>query len=57
VCMFEHNSGTPGAISTKLGTHIAICMCKNLMYVLYIYIYLLLVEFAQDKSAEECANR
>jgi hypothetical protein len=23
--MFEHNSGTAGAISTKLGTHIAIC--------------------------------
>jgi hypothetical protein len=40
VCMFEPNSGTPGAISTKLGTHIAICMCKNLMYVLYIYIYI-----------------
>jgi hypothetical protein len=39
VCMSGHNSGTPGAISTKLGTHIAICMCKNLMYVLYIYIY------------------
>jgi hypothetical protein len=38
VCMFEHNSGTPGAISTKLCTHIAICMCKNLMYVLYIYL-------------------
>jgi hypothetical protein len=34
--MFRHNSGTPGAISTKLGTHIAICMRKNLMYVLYI---------------------
>jgi hypothetical protein len=33
VCLFKHNSGTPGAISTKLGTHIAICMCKNLMYV------------------------
>jgi hypothetical protein len=33
VCMFENNSGTPGAISTKLGTHIAICMCKNLMYI------------------------
>jgi hypothetical protein len=32
-----HNSGTPGAISTKLGTHIAICMCKNFMYVLYIF--------------------
>jgi hypothetical protein len=31
------NSGMPGAISTKLGTHIAICMCKNLMYVLYIF--------------------
>jgi hypothetical protein len=37
VCMLGHNSGTPGAISTKLGTHIAICMCKNLMYVLYIF--------------------
>jgi hypothetical protein len=23
VCMFQHNSGTPGAISTKLGTHMA----------------------------------
>jgi hypothetical protein len=34
--MFEHNSRTPGAISTKLGTLIAVCMCKNLMYVLYI---------------------
>jgi hypothetical protein len=31
--MSGHNSGTPGAISTKLGTHIAICMCKNLMYI------------------------
>jgi hypothetical protein len=40
VSMFEHNSGTPGAISTKLGTHIAICMCKNLIYVKYIYIYI-----------------
>jgi hypothetical protein len=38
VCMSGHNSGTPGAILTKLGTHIAICMCKNLMYVLYIYL-------------------
>jgi hypothetical protein len=37
VCMSWHNSGTPGAISTKLGTHIAICMCKNLMYVLYTF--------------------
>jgi hypothetical protein len=42
VCMFGHNSGTPGAISTKLGTHMALCMCKNLMYVLYIYMYYLL---------------
>jgi hypothetical protein len=40
VCVSGHNSGTPGATSTKLGTHIAICMCKNLMYVLYIYIYI-----------------
>jgi hypothetical protein len=37
VCMSGHNSGTPGAISTNLGTHIAICMCKNLMYVLDIF--------------------
>jgi hypothetical protein len=36
VCVSGHNSGTSGAISTKLGTHIAICMRKNLMYV-YIY--------------------
>jgi hypothetical protein len=38
VCMFKHNSGTSVAISTKLDTHIAICMCKNLMNVLYIYL-------------------
>jgi hypothetical protein len=39
VCVFMsgHNSGTPGAISTKLGTHIAICMCKNRIYVSYIF--------------------
>jgi hypothetical protein len=37
VCMSGHNSGMPGEILTKLGTHIAICMCKNLMYVLYIF--------------------
>jgi hypothetical protein len=35
VCMFEHNSGTLGAISTKLGTHIAISMCKKLMYYIH----------------------
>jgi hypothetical protein len=35
--MSGHNSGTPGAISTKLGKHIAICMCKNIMYILYIF--------------------
>jgi hypothetical protein len=37
VCVSGHNSGTPGAISTKLGKHNAIYMCKNLMYVLYIF--------------------
>jgi hypothetical protein len=37
VCMSGHSSGTPGAILTKLRTHIAICMCKNIMYVLYIF--------------------
>jgi hypothetical protein len=40
VCVFEHNSGTPGVISTKLGTHTAICMCKNVIYI-YLWIYLL----------------
>jgi hypothetical protein len=37
VCMFGHNSGTPGAISTKLGTHMALWMCKNLMCGIYLY--------------------
>jgi hypothetical protein len=27
----------PGGISTKLGTHIAICMYNNVMYIFYIY--------------------
>jgi hypothetical protein len=36
--MFQHNSGTPGAISINLGTHMTICMYKNLMYIIYIYI-------------------
>jgi hypothetical protein len=36
VCMFKHNSGTPGAISTKLGTHMPVCMYTNLMYILCI---------------------
>jgi hypothetical protein len=31
VCVSGHNSGMPGAISTKLGTHIVICMCKDLI--------------------------
>jgi hypothetical protein len=38
VCMFQHNSGTPGAISTKLGTHMTIYIYIFNMYVLYIYI-------------------
>jgi hypothetical protein len=48
VCMFGHNSGTPGAISTKLGTHMAVCMCKNLMHILYIYFYLLSIIFSRE---------
>jgi hypothetical protein len=36
VCMFQHNSGTPGTISTKLGTHLTTCIYKHLMYILYI---------------------
>jgi hypothetical protein len=35
VCMFGHNSETPVAISAKLGTHMAVCMFKNLTYILY----------------------
>jgi hypothetical protein len=34
VCMFGHNSGTPGAISTKLGTHMAVRICKHYIYIL-----------------------
>jgi hypothetical protein len=34
--MLQHNSGTPGAISTKLGPHMAVCMYKNLLYILYL---------------------
>jgi hypothetical protein len=36
IYMFQHNSGMPGAISTKLGTHMALCMYKNRMYILYV---------------------
>jgi hypothetical protein len=44
MCMFEPNSGTPGAISAKLGTHMAVCMYKNPF--LYIYrLYLLSIIF------------
>jgi hypothetical protein len=45
VCMFGHSSGTHGAISTKLGTHMALSTCKNLMYIFYIY-YLLGIIFS-----------
>jgi hypothetical protein len=47
VCVFvgmyvQHNSGTPGALSTKLGTHLTIYIYKNIIlyiiYVIYIYI-------------------
>jgi hypothetical protein len=37
VCVSGHNSGTPGAISTKLGTHIAIYMCVRILCMFYIY--------------------
>jgi hypothetical protein len=37
VCVFKHNPRMTGAISTKLGTYIVICVFKNLMYVLYIF--------------------
>jgi hypothetical protein len=33
--MFGHNSGTPGAISTKVGIHVTVCMYKNRMYILF----------------------
>jgi hypothetical protein len=38
VCVFQHNSGTPRAISTKLGTHMAIYI-YYIVYYVYIYIY------------------
>jgi hypothetical protein len=38
VCMFQHNSGTPGAISTKLGTHMTLSLyiCTYILYIVYI---------------------
>jgi hypothetical protein len=33
VCTFQHNAGTPGAISTKLGKHMTIHI---LFYIIYI---------------------
>jgi hypothetical protein len=38
VCMFQHNFGTPGSISTKLGTHMTICIYKNYIYIISMYI-------------------
>jgi hypothetical protein len=38
-CMFHHNSGTPGVISIKLGTHMTICIYKNLINTSILYIY------------------
>jgi hypothetical protein len=37
-CVFQYNSGTPAAISTKLGTHmtIYIYVYKNVIYIIYI---------------------
>jgi hypothetical protein len=46
MCMFEHNSGTPGAILTKLGTGMAVCMYKNLIYIFY-YIYIIYFIYIQ----------
>jgi hypothetical protein len=42
VCMFQHNSGMPRAISTKLGTHMTTYIYKNIiLYIIYIiYIYI-----------------
>jgi hypothetical protein len=44
VCLFQHNSGTPEAISTKFGTHMTICMYINVMYIL-IHLYIYKIEF------------
>jgi hypothetical protein len=38
VCMFQRNSGTPGAIPTKLSAHVTICIYNNLIYIISIYI-------------------
>jgi hypothetical protein len=51
VCMLEHNSGTPGEISTEFGAHIAICVCKNLIYIyilIYLFIYLLSINLPRE---------
>jgi hypothetical protein len=46
VCMFQHNSGTLGAISTKLGTHMAI----------YIYIYIKHTQIDVCVCGYECSS-
>jgi hypothetical protein len=46
VCMFQHNSGTPGAISTKLGTHMTI---YTYLLLLLLYIYKLLRLYTIDR--------
>jgi hypothetical protein len=51
VCMFRHNCGTPGAISTKLGTYMAVCMYINLMYILY----LLSIIFSREVGVGEAS--
>jgi hypothetical protein len=49
VCMFQHKSGTPGAISTKLGTHMTIYIFKNIINYIYIYIIKLLRLYTIDR--------
>jgi hypothetical protein len=56
--MFQHNSGTPGAITTKLGTHDYIYIIYiNIIYNLYIYKWVCLcVCMFQHNSGTPGAN-
>lgn len=42
VCMFQHNSGTPGAISAKLGTHMTHNLGTKIVYSTFKLIWTLL---------------
>jgi hypothetical protein len=48
IYMSQHNSGTPGAISTKLGTHMAVCI--------YIYTHIVTHKRSLSRGSSDLPN-